>query len=96
VSLIALRINVRVKPGTARTRVGGRYGESDQLIVAVTKPAVDGKANQAVLDAVADALEIHPRYVTLHSGHRARTKIIELRCENVDEIRKRVASLLAE
>ena len=75
--MAVLRIRVRVKPGASRVRVGGRYGE-DQLIVAVNAPPVDGAANEAVTRAVASALDVRPRQVTLVSGHTARSKVLEV------------------
>jgi uncharacterized protein YggU (UPF0235/DUF167 family) len=71
-----LRIGVRAKPGSSRTKVGGSYGPDAQLIVSVTAPAVDGKANDAVVRAVADALGVPRRTITVISGHTARSKVL--------------------
>ena len=71
-----VRIAVRAKPGSSRTKVGGAYGPEPQLIVAVTAPAVDGKANQAVIKAVAEALEVSRRSIQVASGHTARSKVL--------------------
>lgn len=72
-----VRITVRVKPGASRARVGGAYG-TGELTVAVNAPPVDGAANEAVLQAVADALGLRPRQVRLISGHTARRKVLAL------------------
>jgi uncharacterized protein YggU (UPF0235/DUF167 family) len=69
--------------------VGGRYG-GDALVVAVQAPAVDGRATQAALAALADALDIPRREVTLVSGATSRTKLVEL----PDGCAARVAALL--
>ena len=76
----SVRLSVRVYPGARRTEVGGRYGDEDPpvLIVRVTAPAVDGKANRAVVDALATALGVRPSAVTIVSGISARTKVIEV------------------
>ena len=78
-----MRITVRAKPGAAREKVGGRHGEPTQgepdvLVVAVGARAVDGAANEAVVAAVACAFGVRPRHVTLVSGSRARTKILDI------------------
>lgn len=75
------RIAVRVRPGARRTAVGGRWDGpgGPALVVAVAAPAVDGKANAAVLAAVAAAAGVRPRHVALVSGERARDKIVEVR-----------------
>ncbi|WP_040160623.1 DUF167 domain-containing protein [Mobilicoccus massiliensis] len=72
-----MRIDIRVRPGASRTKVGGRYGE-DTLVVAVTARPVDGSATQAAIDAVAAALGLRRRDVTLVTGATARSKVLEL------------------
>ena len=71
-----MRLAIRVKPGSARTSVGGRHG--DALVVAVTARAVDGKATEAALRAVADAFAVRRREVTLVTGAASRDKVIDI------------------
>lgn len=71
-----MRLAIRVKPGTSRTRVGGRHG--DALVVAVTARAVDGKATEAALRAVADAFAVRRRDVALLAGATSRDKVVEI------------------
>lgn len=80
-----VRIAVRVRPGAARTRVGGAYGDTGQLVVAVHAPPVDGAANDAVTKAVADALGLRPGRVSVVSGHSARSKVLALDVADGDE-----------
>jgi uncharacterized protein YggU (UPF0235/DUF167 family) len=89
-----VRVALRVRPGAARTRVGGSYG--DRLVVAVSARAVDGAATRAALDAVAEALGVRPRHVSLVSGATSRDKLVEVADEAVDDdVRARLAALLA-
>jgi uncharacterized protein len=71
-----VRIAIRVKPGSARTSVGGRRGEA--LVVTVTARAVDGKATEAALRAVADAFDVKRRDVTLVTGAASRDKVVDI------------------
>jgi uncharacterized protein (TIGR00251 family) len=76
----ALRFTVRVQPGARHTAVGGRWAgaDGDVLVVRVRAPAVEGKANAAVLDALAEALGVRPGAVQLVRGARGRTKLVEV------------------
>jgi hypothetical protein len=86
-----MRVQVRVKPGASRVRVGGRHDQA--LVVAVTARAVDGKATQACLEAVAAAFGLPVRRVGLVSGATSRTKVLELELD--DELGgRRLAELL--
>ena len=67
---------VRVRPGSSRTQVGGAYGDPPALVVAVHAPAVDGRANEAVIAALAEEFGVRPRDVRLVSGQTSRTKIV--------------------
>jgi hypothetical protein len=95
VRVSTLRIAVRVKPGASRTTVGGRYdGRSGPaLVVAVAARAVDGKATEATLAAVADAFGVRRRQVRLVSGPASRDKLLELDGP-ADELRSVFEALL--
>jgi uncharacterized protein len=58
-----VRISIRVRPGTGRTAVGGAHNGA--LVVRVGAPAVDGRATEAALDAVAEALGVRRGAVRL-------------------------------
>ena len=71
-------IAIRVKPGVSRPHVGGchdgAYGAA--LIVAVAAPAVDGRATDAALRALADAVGVRPRTLRLRAGATSRDKLV--------------------
>ncbi|WP_246508214.1 DUF167 domain-containing protein [Actinocrinis puniceicyclus] len=73
-----MRVAIRVKPGASRTKVGGSYGAGAALIVAVSERAVDGKATEAALKALADAIGVARRKVRLVSGVNSRDKLVEI------------------
>jgi len=82
---------VRVRPGAGRTRVGGRYEgpHGPALIVAVGAPAVDGKATEAVRQALAAALGVKPREVVLKVGATSRDKVFTVS----GDVEERLAAL---
>lgn len=75
-----LRFAVRARPGARRTAVGGRWDGpgGPALVVAVAAPAADGKANTAVLAALAAAFGVRPRQLVIVAGERGRDKVVEL------------------
>jgi len=73
-----VRVAIHVKPGSARTAVGGRHGEGDTLVVSVTARAADGKATEAALRAVAEAFGVRRRDVSLVMGATSRDKLVEI------------------
>ncbi|MFI7437146.1 DUF167 domain-containing protein [Micromonospora haikouensis] len=72
-----LTVAVRVKPGAARARVGGRHDgpHGPALVIAVNAPPVDGRATEAARRALADALGVRPAAVALRAGAASRDKL---------------------
>jgi uncharacterized protein YggU (UPF0235/DUF167 family) len=56
--------------------VVGRQG--DGWKVRVTAPPEDGRANEAVLDLLAQRLDLPRRSLSIVSGHTAREKVVQL------------------
>lgn len=81
-----MRFAVRVRPGARREAVGGRYG--DALVVAVTAPAVEGKANDALRKALAKAFGVRRQDVVIVAGERSRDKVVDVpgTPERLDEL----------
>jgi uncharacterized protein YggU (UPF0235/DUF167 family) len=71
-----VRITIRVRPGSARPAVGGEHAGA--LVVRVSVRAVDGKATEAALAAVAAAFGVRRDDVSLVAGASSRTKVVEI------------------
>ena len=69
-------LEIRVRPNSSRNKVGGSVGEPPRLVVAVQAPAVDGKANQAVIKELASAFGLRSRDFTIVYGELGRDKRI--------------------
>lgn len=74
---------VRVKPGAGRIRVGGRHdgAHGPALVVAVSAPAVDGRATEAVRRSLAEALGVRPAAVSLGLGVTSRDKVFTVEAD---------------
>jgi uncharacterized protein (TIGR00251 family) len=71
-----VRFSIRVRPGASRTAVGGSHDGA--LVVKVTARAVEGQANAAVVRALAEALGVPRRAVSIVSGGTSRTKVVQV------------------
>src|SRR5690348_10298466 len=87
------RLRLRVSPGAGRAGIVGRHG--DAWKVRVTAPPEDGRASEAVLRLLADALSLPRRSLTLVSGHSGRDKIVVLDGVGPALIERRLASATA-
>ena len=84
-----MRITIRVRPGSARPGVGGEHDGA--LVVRVSARAVDGKATEAALAAVAGSFGVRRSCVRLVAGASSRTKIVDIDADDPHVL----ASLLA-
>lgn len=72
-----LSISIHAQPGARRTEVTGLHGES--LKIRVAAPALEDRANDALIEFVAKRLEVAKRDVTIASGEKSREKRLEIR-----------------
>jgi uncharacterized protein (TIGR00251 family) len=72
----ALIVDVLVQPRASRAGVGPVVG--DRLRVSVTAPPVDGKANAAVIEAVAEAFGVRRAAVSIVRGEAGRRKTVRI------------------
>ncbi|MEY2797925.1 MAG: hypothetical protein RIS22_191 [Actinomycetota bacterium] len=90
---MAIRVTVRVKPGASRNKVRGSFGDPPALVVAVSEPAIDGRASTAVCRAIAEAVGVSLSKVSIVMGQTSRTKVVEIN-DNDPQIQRKIAELL--
>ena len=73
---VALMVDIQVVPRASRLAVGPLVG--DRLRVAVTAPPVDGAANQAVIQALADAFGVRRGDVEIVHGATGKRKTVRI------------------
>ncbi|WP_208757757.1 DUF167 domain-containing protein [Leptospira dzoumogneensis] len=71
-----MKIQVRVKPNSKKPSV--TKGDDGVWIVAVKAPATEGKANDAVVRAVAAELGLAPSKVKILKGEKSKLKLLEV------------------
>jgi len=84
------KLTLRVAPGATRAGIVGRHGTAWKVRVAA--PPAGGKANDAVVRLLADALRVPARDVAIVAGHAAREKVVALAGIGRDEAERRLAS----
>jgi uncharacterized protein len=67
---------VRVQPRARRTAIVGEFGEA--LKIALTAPPIDGRANEACLEFLAEVLKLPRSSVTIISGEGSRNKVVRI------------------
>lgn len=72
---------VRAQPGAKKTAITGVYGEgaAAQLKIAVQAQPIEGRANAALAEFLAEVFSLPRSAVELASGESSRSKVFRLR-----------------
>ena len=65
-------LDLHVQPGASRTQFPGKHG--DRVKVRLAAPAHDGKANQALIEFLAEYYGVPRRNVRITAGLKSRQK----------------------
>jgi uncharacterized protein (TIGR00251 family) len=77
-------LSVRLHPGARKNSVTGVH--ADALKIALTAPPVDGKANDALIAFLAEALHLPRARVSLVAGVTSRAKIVRITGKSAAEV----------
>lgn len=83
-----IAVDIRVIPRARRSELGGI--RDDRLVVRLAAPPVDGAANQALIEFLADLLERPRRAIRLLSGETSRSKRVEVQGMTLEQVRQRL------
>lgn len=81
-------LKIRVNPRSSRNQITG--WRDDVLQIKLTAPPVEGVANKAVLEFLAEQLGIKKSQIAIVSGATSREKTIEITGLSDSEIRHRI------
>jgi uncharacterized protein len=84
---------VRAHPGAKRNAITGTHDGA--LKVSLTTPPTDGRANTALIEFLADRLNIPRARVTLLTGATSRTKTFRIAGLTQNEVEEKLLSDLA-
>jgi len=81
-------LEVRVTPRARRDEIAGE--REGVLIVRVSAPPEDGRANRAVRRLIAERLSLRLADVALIRGERSRQKVVRVDGLSIDDARRRL------
>ena len=84
----SIRLRLRVSPGAGRAGVVGRHG--DDWKIRVTAPPERGRANDDVVELIADSVGVARPAVRLVAGASSRDKVVELSGITFEEAERRL------
>ena len=85
----AARLDVRVQPGAKRDGVDGTLADG-RLKIRLRARAVEGAANDALVEFVAERVGVPRRAVRILAGERSRMKTLEIDGVDAREARERL------
>lgn len=82
-------LKIKVVPGAKRTEIAGRY--DDGIKVRVAAPPEGGKANQALLDLLAQELGVKHGSLRIVRGHTSPQKVVEIDGLSLEDVWSKLA-----
>jgi uncharacterized protein len=83
---------VRVQPRASRNAIAGEMG--DALKLALTASPVEGKANEACVEFLANFLKVPRSSVTIASGESNRNKVIRVAGLSASDVEQRLSVVI--
>jgi uncharacterized protein len=78
---------VKIHPRARKNAITGELGDAIKL--SLTAPPVEGRANEACIEFLANLLKVPRSSVTIASGQSNRRKVIRVSGISADEVHKR-------
>ena len=83
-----IRLKVRVTPNARKNMVVS--WTEDEIRLKIKAPAVEGKANAALIQYLSDLSGVPRAKIQIKAGEKARIKLIEIDAPAPDEVRARI------
>jgi uncharacterized protein len=79
---------LKVIPNAPRNEIAGRLG--DAVKIKIHAPPLEGRANEALCDFLAERLALPRRSVSVMRGDTSRLKIVRIQGLSLDEVNSRL------
>ncbi|HTM42546.1 MAG TPA: DUF167 domain-containing protein [Terriglobales bacterium] len=83
---------VKVHPRARKNAITGMAG--DALKLALTAPPVEGKANQACIEFLAEFLNVPRASVTIIAGQSSRNKVVRVAGRTAAQVEERLRAII--
>ena len=83
---------VKVHPRARKNAITGATG--DALKLAITAPPVEGKANQACIEFLAEFLNVPRASVTIIAGQSSRNKVVRVAGRTAAQVEERLRAII--
>ena len=83
-----ITLTLHIQPGAKKTETAGLHG--DALKIRLAAPPVEGKANEALIKFIAEALKLPKSAVNLKSGQTSRRKVLEVQGATTEAVARLV------
>jgi uncharacterized protein (TIGR00251 family) len=85
---VAALLRLRIVPNARRSEVVGAFGEA--IKVKIQAPAVEGKANSALREFLAERLQVSIGDVEFVGGEKSRHKVVDVAGLDLNDARSRL------
>ena len=87
---VSCRLEVKVIPGASRDEVAGTMGNA--VKIKLRAPPVEGRANEALVEFLAEHLDLPRRAISLERGDTSRQKLLRIEGLDLATVRARLGA----
>jgi uncharacterized protein (TIGR00251 family) len=80
---------VRVTPRARKNEISEIMSDGT-VKIRVTAPPVDGKANEALIEFLADVLDVSPKKIEIVAGATGRNKLVSILGLDADDVQRKI------
>ncbi len=84
---------IKVQPRAKKNAITGEVGDALKLVLSA--PPIDGRANQACIDFLAELLNVSRSSITIAAGETSRNKVIRVSGMSAAEVEAMLRSALS-
>jgi uncharacterized protein len=89
-----IRLNIQVMPNAGKSEVIGVF--DGHLKIRLHAQPIEGKANEALIRYLADALHVPKSAINITRGHTGKRKLVDIHARHLDTGKVRAALLPAD